>query len=599
MFGRTWKLSDRKYDVIRKPNVFIPVSDGVAIDTDQFFPDTKEKVPAVLGVFAYGKGQTMYAVGNESGFPDVFCRRGYAHIIMNVRGSAKSGGQYTNYGPREVQDVYEIIEWLADQPWCDGNVVMWGLSYYGVAQYQVAALRPPHLRAIMPINGYTDFYRMRYYHGGILLHDRKGWAQGVYWDSQGQGFASWSRERMGEAKYRAAIADALQDKEIAAVPYLVDALQNPDYAEHPLLVDMILNPFDTEYYRERSSDPVLSKITVPTYLVGHWRQYESGQSIPYHAWERIQAPKKMIVYGPPIRVDANFNTLLYEAIRWYDYHVKGIDNGIMEEPPITLFVSGANGWRTTTDWPLPETIWTPFYLHPKGLLWEVEPWPEGGSSWFEDSIVRPGGCLKFRSEPLVQDVEAIGSSVVNLYAASTTEEVLWFIGLLDVDAEGQERLLTEGWLRGSMRAVDPAQSKPWEPYHPFLQREPLVPGEIYEFNIHVEPTAHLFKAGHRIGLRVGCTDPEPAAVADAPTPPHPFKMAPPQRYMDASAHHANPQVSADLVSVGHFWSRNLWNMVPKVVTVYHNAEHASHLALPITRGHVVGTYVNYSLHLRG
>ncbi len=595
MFGKTWKLSERKYGVIRKPDVFIPMSDGTAIDTDQFFPDTAEKVPAVLGVFAYGKGQTMYAVGNESGFPDVFCRRGYAHIIMNVRGSAKSGGQYTNYGPQEVQDVYEVIEWIADQPWCDGNVVMWGLSYYGVAQYQVAALNPPHLKAIVPINGYTDFYRMRYYNGGILLHNRKQWGHGIYWDSKGQGFVSWSREKMGEAKYREAIAEALTDKDICAVPYLVDALKNPDYAENTLLVDMILNPFDTEYYQERSSEAGLSKITVPTYMVGHWRQYMSGQSIPYHAWEKIQAPKKMLVYGPPVRVDANFNTLLYEAIRWYDYHVKGIENGIMEEPPVTLFVSGANGWKTTTDYPLPETIWKPFYLHPKGLLWEMEPWPEGGSSWFEDSIVRPGGCLKFYTAPLVQDTEVIGSSVLNLYASTTSDEVFWFAALLDVDAEGTERLLTEGFLRGSMRAVDPARSKPWEPYHPFLQREPLTPGEIYEFNIHIEPAAHLFKAGHRIGLRVGCTDPEP----ETPTERYPFAIASPQRYMDASPRHENPSATVDMVSLGHFWSRHLWNMVPKVVTLHHNAEHASHIALPVTRGNVIGTYVNYSLHLRG
>jgi len=596
MFGKKWKLSERKYGVIRKPDVFIPVSDGINIDTDQFFPDTKEKVPVVLGVVAYGKGQTMYAVGNESGDPDIFCRRGYAHVVMNSRGSGKSDGKYTNYGPPEVKDVYDVIEWLADQPWCDGNVVMWGLSYYGVAQLQVAGLNPPHLKAIVPINNYTDFYRMMYYPGGIMLATRKSWAHGVYWDSKGQGFASWSREHMGDAKYREAIAEALKDKDICAVPYLVDVLKNPDYAENPLIVDMILNPFDTDYYQERSSTSRLDKITAPALLVANWRQYTGHLMGCLQAWEKIKSPKKMVIYGT--RLDANFNTLLYEAIRWYDYHVKGIENGIMDEPNVRLWVQGTNGWKTASDWPVPETKWIPFYLHPKGLLWEMEPWPEGGSSMFEDSVTQPGGCLKFYTEPLQEDTEVVGPSVLNLYGSTSSNEVFWFVTLLDVDPEGKERLLAEGWLRGSMREVDPKRSKPWAPFHPFLKRVPLVPGQIYEFNIEVCSNANLFRAGHRIGLRVGCTDPEP----ESPTPVYSWKVASPPRFMNssysASPIHENPQATADKVSLGR-WGSYIWNMVPKAVRIYHNAEQPSNLCLPVTRGGVIGTYVNYSQHLRG
>ena len=588
MFGTKWKLSERKYNVIVERDVSIPMSDGVVIDSDLFRPDTKEKVPVVLGVHGYAKGNYPYSVGHESGIPHLFCRRGYAHIVINVRGSGKSTGEYTNYGPREVKDTYDVIQWIADQPWCDGNVVMWGVSYFAVAQLQIAALNPPHLKAIVPISSYTDFYRMKFYPGGIYWHAfTKTWGGNIFWDSKNGKFANWSREKMGEAKYEEAVAQALQDRDICAVPYLVDALKNPDHAENTLLVDTILNPFDTEYYQERN--PALEKIKVPALLVARWSEYAMHLPGTLQAWEKIQGPKKMII-GPPIHLAGPpVYQLQYEAIRWYDYHIKGIDNGIMDEPPIRLFVPGTNRWKTANDWPLPETIWTPFYLHPKGLLSEMEPWTEGGSSMFEDSIINPGGNLKFYSPPLVEDTEIIGPSVLNLYASTNSDEALWFIGLLDVDPEDKERLLTEGWLRGSQRELDPTRSKPWAPFHPHSKREPLLPNEIYEFNVGIASQANMFRAGHRIGLRIGCEEPEAGT-----TEPHTLQVARPQ----SDGLSSKPRTSLESISLGHFWSTRLWNQTPKVVTVYHNAEEASHILLPITRGNLMGTYVNYSLHLR-
>jgi predicted acyl esterase len=135
--------------------------------------------------------------------------------------------------------------------------------------------------------------------------------------------------------------------------------------------------------------------------------------------------------------------------------------------------------------------------------------------------------------------------------------VLWFISLLDVDPEGRERLLTRGWLRGSQRAIDPNESEPWEPFHTHKKRELLKPNEIYEFDIKIIPTGNLFKAGHRIGLRIRCVDDE------------------------------KPKTFLEAIAQGHLWSQT-----PSWITVYHDAYHPSYLLLPITKGNIIGTYIS-------
>ncbi|MEJ2100573.1 MAG: CocE/NonD family hydrolase, partial [Desulfobacterales bacterium] len=461
------------------------------------------------------------------------------------------GGTYTNYGPREVQDTCEIIEWIADQPWCDGNVGMFGVSAFAVSQQQVAALNPPHLKALFTPFGYTDFYRDKFYHGGILSHAfMRGWTTTI----DNFRYSSWCFEKWGKDAYHAAISKALQDEEIRAVPYLVEALKNSDASTNALLVDIILNNVDGAYFAERSVD-YTKDLTVPAYLGGGWGMY--GLHLPgaFRSWENWKGPKKMIV-GPPIYLDRPVYQYAYESLRWFDYWLKGIKNGVMEEPPVRLFVMGTGQWRLSDEWPLPETRWTPFYLHEKGLLSEHEFWPNEGLTTFEDSFMDRKG-LFFSTPALIEDTEIIGPMVLNLYASSTESEVLWFISLWDIDQEGKETMLTRGWLRGSQRRLDPERSRKWQPHHLHTKREPLTPDEIYEFNIEIRPIANLFKAGHRIGLRVKCADDEK---------PGSFK---------------------DAVGQGH-----LWRQSGSRVTVYHDADHPSHLLLPVTGGNIIGTYMS-------
>ena len=569
MISKTWRTSERKYGIVAERDVKIPMSDGIKIDCDIFRPDAREKFPAILGVHPFDKpsqsAPTMpkgfYLLNGsiEAGDINFYVRRGYAQVIANVRGTGKSEGPFLNRGPREVEDTCEIINWIASQPWCDGNIGMFGVSYFAITQLQVATLNPPHLKALFAPFGYTDFYRDNYYHGGILFHSFvSGWANRIFRRTANYRptvkWSSWTREKWGEMRFQAAIDEALNDEEIRAVPALVEALKNPDRDANPLMVDIVLNRFDSEYFQERNVRH--EDIRIPTYLGGCWGIY--GLHLPgaFRAWEKAPAPKKMVI-GPPIYLDRPVYQYQYESLRWFDYWLKGIDNGIMEEPPIRLFIMGTGEWKTASEWPLPETRWTPFYLHSNGLLSEHEFWPHEGSSSFEDNSFNERGGLKFLTPPLVENTEVVGPIVLNLFASTTDNDVLWFVSLLDVDPEGRERLLTRGWLRGSQRAVDPTKSKPWEPFHPHTRREPLIPNEISEFSIKINSIGNLFKVGHRIGIRIRCVDDE------------------------------KPKTSLEAVAQGH-----LSRSTPSWVTIYHNSDYPSQLLLPVTKGNIIGTFLS-------
>ena len=150
----------------------------------------------------------------------------------------------------------------------------------------------------------------------------------------------------------------------------------------------------------------------------------------------------------------------------------------------------------------------------------------------------------------------IGPLLLNLFASTTDTEVLWFVSLREVDAQGKEKVLTRGWLRGSHRELDPDRSKRWQPHHPHTRSEPLTPGKIYEFAIPVVATANLFKAGSRIKLKIACCDDQ-------------------------------PENSLEAIAAGHIRRQS-----GSRITVYHNDECPSHLLLPVTSGNIIGTFVS-------
>jgi len=561
VFTTRWQTSPRRYGVVHERDVAIPVSAGITIDCDIFRPDAAGEFPVILGVHGYSKDDQLVPMmptamaldrGHiEAGDPNFYVRRGYVHVIANIRGTGKSGGSFVYVEPEAIKDVCEVIEWLAKRPWSNGKVGMFGASFFSVVAKLVAAQNPPSLKCVFAPFGSTDVYRDRHYHGGIMSYRFLRHWTGKFDRPK---LENALKKKWGEEKYRQRVAEALADPEIAATPYLVEVLRSPDSGRNPFIAAFLLNPLDGEFFRSMSID-VNAKSDVAGYFGGCWGIY--GLHLPgdFRSFETWSGPKRLTI-GPPAYLDRPIYQYHYESLRWFDHYLKGMETGLADEAPVQLFIEGTGEWKAASEWPLPETRWTPFYLHAGGLLSEHEFWPNEGASTFEDSTYGHGK-LEFRTPPLRENTEVCGPMVVNLYGSTTDSDVLWFVSLFGADPSGAERLLTRGWLRGSQRRVDPARSKPWRPWHPHTEREPLAPNQVYEFNIEVRPYGMLFEAGHRIGLRIKCADDE--APADA------------------------------LHAVG---SGHIWRSTASRVTVHHDAERPSHILLPITRGNRIGTFMS-------
>jgi len=567
MFGKNWRTSERKYSVRHDVDIAVPVSAGHKLDGDVFRPDAPGRFPAILCVHAYAKADQVAALmpvgfsharGHmESGDPNFYARRGYAQILLNIRGTGKSGGAFGNLGASSIDDICEAVEWAAHQPWCDGNVAMFGASYFSLVAGLVAARNPKALKCIFAPFAWSDAYRDRYYQGGIL-----NWGFSKIWFEtlpetvfESGLWETWARERFDKA-----VLAALDDPEIRCVPFLVNVLKNPEQGGHRVILETLLRPFDGDYYHERSVS-YANKPKVPAYFGACWGVYGTHLPGAFRNFENWAGPTKLTI-GPPLYLDRPMYQYAYESLRWFDHWMKGIDSGITSEPPISLFIDGTGEWKHAREWPLPETRWTEFYLHEGGLLSEHELWPAEAPSTFADSPFERGS-LTFTTPQFVEATEICGPIVLALYGSTTSTDILWFVSLLEISPAGEERLLTRGWLRGSQRKLDPQRSTPWQPYHAHASRELLTPGEVYRFDIEVRPYGILMRPGARLALRIKCADDE------------------------------KPQTALQAIALGHIARPDSTR-----VTVYHDADHPSCLLLPITRGNHIETFISGGVPLK-
>lgn len=560
MFSVGWSLSERRHAPLRE-RLDIPLSDGETLGAVVTRPADGTPAPALVAAHAYSMDEQfmpMRPVGFtherghlEAGSAEFWARRGYAHVVVNVRGTGASGGTYDNLGPRTIQDLAEAIGWLAGRDWCTGAVGMFGISFFSIVQPLVAQLSPPALKAIFAPYGYTDMYRDRYYHGGILSHRfMQVWLPSL----DRARLQSLLVDEIGQAAFDAGIAEARADADLMAVEFLRGILDRPQDGPNGMIADILQMPLDNAYFRARSVD-YSRGCTAPGYFGACWGVH--GLHLPgaLRSYLNWNGPRKLTI-GPPVYLDRPFYQYHLEALRWFDHWLKGNDTGMMDEPEVNLFVVGTGRWKQAGQWPLPQTRFTRFYLHENGEMSEREYEAGEGSTSFADSPYARGSA-EFWSHPMVEETELAGPMVLNLHASTTDTEVLWFVSILHRDAAGRETLLTRGWLRGSQRATDPARSTPWQPFHPHESRVPLVPGAITDYAIEVRPYAIALKPGERIGLRIKGTDDEPPAHA------------------------------LDAICQGH-----LARATGARITIHHDADHPSHLVLPITAGNRIGTFVS-------
>jgi uncharacterized protein len=534
--------------MIREIDVYVPMRDGVKLCVDVYRPATDEKLPALLAFAIYNKDfqgpdvaaalppqpawTPLWTGPLEAGDTHFFVSRGYVHVIGSPRGVGKSEGG----GSREW-DSYDLIEWIAAQPWCDGNVGMVGISGFGAEQFHAARQQPPHLKAIFPFDPRGAY--------GVLGGFREEYPGGVL-----HMFRYLVGHFSAIHQHRGAPGNLPEPKET----YWREAMSNPDYRMYPNVFnlvaqkgqhmppyfDLLIDPYDKEEVIAKS-EADFSRIKVPFYTGSGWYgyTYKTHLNGAQSYFANADAPKKLLLTGPA-HLERPFRSFHQEILKWYDHWLKGIDTGIELEPPVKFWVMGENKWRHAEEWPLPETQWTKLYLR----NWERlsgEPFTPASVDQFtppdaflqmpptQTNVVQK---LRYLSEPLPHDVLIAGPSVLNLFAEIDQDDTNWIVILKDVGPdvsvmsvrEGErelpknlpEREVTRGWLKASHRALDPKRSKPWKPWHPLTRaaRKPVVPGEVTEYAIEIMATANLFRQGHRICVEITSLD-LPTGVAGA------------------------------------------------------------------------------------
>jgi predicted acyl esterase len=496
----------------------IAADDGLVLRADVYRPVADGKYPVILsyGVYAKGlafqdgyplqwekmaadypeilAGSTNKYQNWETTDPERWVPHGYAVVRVDSRGAGWSPGFMDCNSPREIDDLYQCIEWAGTQPWSNGKVGMLGISYYASNQWRVAGKHPPHLAAIIPWEGQNDRYRDSGYHGGILSQFQERWAKHQVANIQyGVGARAKKNPNTGES---VAGPVTLSDEELAKNRVNV----YDDLKKHPL---------DDAWHRSRSAN--LSLVTTPLLTCANW----GGQGIHprgnFNGFVEAPAKQKWLeVHGDSHW--SHFYSAYGRALqkRFFDYFLKGIQNGWEKTSPVTLNVRHPGEkfvLRSEKEWPLARTQWTKFYLDPGAMALGRTPVARAGKVEYEGL----GNGVTF-SMTVERETEITGPMAAKLFVSSSTKDADLFLIVRVFDPQGKEVTfmgstdpntpIANGWLRVSHRWLDPRRSLPYRPYHPHDRVEPLTPGEVYECDVEIVTSCIVVPAGWRVALTV-------------------------------------------------------------------------------------------------
>lgn len=517
----------------------IRMDDGIILRADVFRPVADGKCPVILTYGPYAKGldfregyksqwaRLIKAVpdtleGSSNNYqnwelvdPEKWVPDGYAIVRVDSRGAGRSPGVIDSWSPRETRDFYDCIEWAGTQPWSNGKVGINGISYYAMNQWQVGALRPPHLAALCIWEGSSDYYRELSHHGGILC------------DFLGD----WYNRQVLSVQYGVGDRGArnpITGETIAGPETLTDETLRKNRAD--VGGEASRRPLIDDYYRARMPD--FSKIAVPLLSAANW----GGQGLhPRGNFEGFlqagSAQKWLEVHG-----DTHF-THFYSKYgsglqkRFLGHFLKGENTGWDRQPRVSLNIRRPGEkfeLRAENEWPLARTQWTKYYLQPadRGLSTGL---PNAETTI---SYETTGDGVTFLTPPMNGDLEITGPVAAKLWLSSDTTDADVFLVLRVFDPAGKEVVFVGsndprtpvglGWLRASHRKLDPKKSLPYRPWHTHDEQWPLQPGALVELDIEIWPTSIVVPPGYRVGLTVRGKDYEydgtDARVAHAPYP---------------------------------------------------------------------------------
>ncbi len=573
------KISPAQFEVRTERGLKVAMRDRVHLAVSTHRPTAEGRHPALLICTPYdkdGAGLTRRA--------EWFARRGYAVAVADVRGRYGSEGEWSPFDLKHHTDGYDLVQWLAQQPWCNGKVGMLGASYSGWVQWWTAEQAPPALKAIVPEVAPPGPFLNAPYQQGVLTGWMMDWACMM---------SGRTEVKVGDGPYGGFAATRARD--LLATPYVGlmgrRGLRTPGWFD-----DWLRNPVSTAAcWRPPSyqSATRYARVTVPALNVSGWFDANfPGAVTNYEAMRRLgttpQARRPSLVVGPWVH---NFNAgHTLEGVdfgpsaqihwdgyvcRWFDHFLKGFNNGLLKEPPVYVFVMGRNRWEAEKDWPLPQTKWTKYYLHSGGKAntaggdgtlspepprdtppdaYTYDPAKPTRSPFKGPHIDGPvdtraaaagADVLVYTTPPLEQEVEVTGPVQAHLYAATSARDTDWMVRLIDVHPDGRALLLCDGVIRARCR--DPKNAGAFNA----AQLSTIEPGKVYEYTIQFwRATANVFGKGHRIRVEVSSSY-------------YPYYLR-------------NLNTGADSVALET-------EGVVAQQKVYHDSDHPSHVVLPVIR----------------
>ena len=546
----------KQYRVVTETDVPMQTRDGVTLYADVVRPDAPGTFPVLLSRTPYGKGGST----DPNGPNTFFAKFGFVSVTQDCRGRWASEGEYDTIF-QEAPDGYDAVEWAARLPWSNGRVGTTGQSYLGLTQYLIACNdpMPPSLQAMAPVSASSDYHQSWIYHtGGASLW---GWLV-PYAIFKGRdtlrragrddlvervfGYVEGEHAQIRRTKFGFNFTNPLTAEWFEHLPIKdwgdLLAETAPYMAEH------IANADDGPYWHRANVNRHAESVTVPMLHVTSWydvfaeggpNAYQSVKSRSCHPQAR---EGQRLIIGPwghllPYSIpsskgagDIDFGAealidLNQTLLRWFEYWLKDIENGVMDEPPVTVFTLGENRWQTLPDWPPPAMRPVRWYLHSQsgaasldgdGVLSMVPPGDEGPDHFTydpADPVPTLGGnnliidmgvrdqrpveqrpdVLVFTSEPLERPLEVTGPVTVELWASSSAVDTDFTAKLVDVHPDGYAMNLLDGIIRARYRdSVEEPQL--------------MEPGAVCRFGIDLWATSNVFLPGHRIRLEISSSN---------------------------------------------------------------------------------------------
>ncbi len=521
-------LSSAKHAISEHLDVAVPMSDGVTLMADVFRPDAEGRFPALLAFSPYPRQiqNSRLPLGFvEAGASDFFVPRGYAHVIANARSTGGSGGEWTLLDAAERQDLYDLVEWIAAQPWCDGNVGMLGISYFAMAQLGAAAAKPPSLKAIFPIGTNERVWDVAYHHGLATTSFLGPWFGAIGMTST-KSSEFWRGHLIGAAS--SVVSNAVVHQRLAHVngEALLAVLKNVLRGGYPavpfdkLWQELVVeHPTYDDYWADRDVTALLGEVDIPIYLGCDWDNVIMHLPGTFTTWKALERNQNVYLSMlPEGGLNWPWESLHYEALAWYDHWLKGIDTGITEGPRVRYYVPGADQWYEADQWPPADTALQELALRADGTLGDAAetPIPGGSRSYLhrQADLAQAHGASKpdlpdrltWNTAPLSADLDMVGPVELILDASITNVDTSWNAILDDVAPDGTAAPITGGWLRATLRTVDEAASEPGRPVVPCTTAVAVTPGEVVRYRIPVVPTARRLAPGHALRLTLSSAD---------------------------------------------------------------------------------------------